>query len=180
MPEEPYIVTFSGTKVHPLDPSPDEIDIVDIAHALSHACRFNGHVQHFYSVAQHSVLVSEHFTDPMLALWGLLHDASEAYLSDIPSPLKRAWPTYRMYEDRMMQVIAKRFGLSWPMPDVLHDIDKRIVVDEAISLFKDHPRWTYNSPRLNIWIRPVTSATARAMFLRTYHAIRVSAAPAVA
>src|ERR1700683_336889 len=82
-----WIVTFSGRRFYVLDPRPSDVRIEDIAHSLSLQCRFNGHVKNFYSVAQHSVLVSER-CDPADALYGLLHDASEAYIGDMSAPLK--------------------------------------------------------------------------------------------
>ena len=78
-----WLQTYTGIQFWPLDPRPEEIDIQDIAHALSLLCRFNGHCQRFYSVAEHSVHVST-ILAPEFGLWGLLHDAAEAYLSDIP------------------------------------------------------------------------------------------------
>ena len=81
------MVTYTGKEFYPLDPNPADIDIKDIAHALSNCCRFAGHIKSFYSVAQHSVIVSE-LCEPENALAGLLHDASEAYLSDIARPVK--------------------------------------------------------------------------------------------
>jgi len=95
-----FLPTCSGRRVHLLNPSPDEIAIEDIAHALSHACRFAGHVPSYYSVAQHSVLVSE-LLDERTALWGLLHDASEAYLHDLTRPLKRALNVLPEHTDRL-------------------------------------------------------------------------------
>src|SRR5579885_2784587 len=82
-----WIQTYCGVAFYPLDPRPEEILIEDIAHALSMLCRFTGHVKRFYSVAQHCVYVS-HRCDPKDALWGLLHDAAEAYLNDISRPVK--------------------------------------------------------------------------------------------
>ena len=88
----PYIQTVSGRRVNPLDPSPDDIDVHDIAVALSNQCRFGGHTRRYYSVAQHACIVSDQMlergADAQDALWGLLHDASEAYLVDLPHPLK--------------------------------------------------------------------------------------------
>ena len=88
----PYIQTVSGRRVNPLDPSPADIDVHDIAVALSNQCRFGGHTRRYYSVAQHACIVSDQMLERGSsahdALWGLLHDASEAYLVDLPHPLK--------------------------------------------------------------------------------------------
>ncbi|MFG0247924.1 MAG: phosphohydrolase, partial [Phycisphaeraceae bacterium JB051] len=78
-----WIQTYTGKAFYPLREDPGIIDIRDIAHALSLQCRFNGHCSDFYSVAQHSVHVSE-VVPQAFALWGLLHDAAEAYMSDLP------------------------------------------------------------------------------------------------
>jgi uncharacterized protein len=101
--EEGFLPTCTGRRVHIASPLPDEIDIEDIAHGLSHACRFAGHVQNFYSVAQHSLLVSE-LVDDRHALWGLLHDGSEAYLHDLTRPLKRIIATLPETADRLRYV----------------------------------------------------------------------------
>lgn len=108
------IVTYTGRVVEPLNPDPAEIDILDIAHALSNQCRFTGHTLGFYSVAQHSVLVSQHCA-PEDALWGLLHDASEAYLADIARPVKKFtdWGTaYLRAERELMHKVALAFDLD--------------------------------------------------------------------
>jgi hypothetical protein len=113
------IVTFTGRMIEPLNPDPAEIDILDIAHALSNQCRFTGHTSEFYSVAQHSVLVSQH-CDPEDALWGLLHDASEAYLSDICRPVKRCteWGAgYETVEAILTLSVAQAFNLPDPGGD---------------------------------------------------------------
>ena len=90
-----------------------------MAHSLSQICRFLGHTDGFYSVAQHSVLVSEHVPHED-ALWGLLHDASEAYLCDLPAPIKRdpEMSIYRIAEDRLMLAVCERYGLPPEMPRV--------------------------------------------------------------
>ena len=85
-----WIQTFTGRAFYVLDPRPEDVDIEDIAHALSMQCRFAGHCREFYSVAQHSVTASW-LVPPEDALWGLLHDAAEAYVVDLPRPIKRAW-----------------------------------------------------------------------------------------
>jgi hypothetical protein len=93
---------------------PESIKIPDLAHSLSNLCRFNGHCDCFYSVAQHSVLVSERCRPPD-ALWGLLHDTPEVYLGDRTRPLKE-WlrlncPAFLQLESRIEATIATRFGL---------------------------------------------------------------------
>lgn len=108
------IVTYSGAVIDPLNPDPEQIRIEDIAHSLSNQCRFTGHTREFYSVAQHSVLVS-YLCDPKDALWGLLHDASEAYLSDIASPIKQfsdMGAIYKTVEEALMTAIARCFSLE--------------------------------------------------------------------
>jgi uncharacterized protein len=80
--------TYTGLAFWPLDPRPDEIRLVDIAHALSKLCRYGGQCLSFYSVAEHSLLVASKAPDH-LKLVALMHDASEAYLLDIPRPIKR-------------------------------------------------------------------------------------------
>lgn len=108
MQYEPYIQVRSGSKFHFLDPQPEEILIEDIAFALSNLTRFNGHVP-FYSVAEHSVFVSHRCQ----TLGALLHDAAEAYLSDIPSPIKQYLPEFQKMEDRILKVIMDKFDCEY-------------------------------------------------------------------
>jgi 5'-deoxynucleotidase YfbR-like HD superfamily hydrolase len=121
----PYIQTHTGLAFSLI---PDDtiwndqrdIRIEDIAHALSHLCRFTGHTRTFYSVAEHSVRAS-YEVPPHLALDALLHDATEAYLGDVSSPLKSLLPDYRKIEDMLSRRIAIVFGTTWPMlPEVKH------------------------------------------------------------
>jgi 5'-deoxynucleotidase YfbR-like HD superfamily hydrolase len=102
--------TFSGLFVDPLNLQPDDINIMDIAHALSQIPRFGGHSRVQLSVAQHCCWVMKELPDE-LKLFGLLHDASEAYLLDIPSPLKERLPGYKEAEAQAMANIALAFGL---------------------------------------------------------------------
>lgn len=130
-----WIQTFSGVAFYPLDPRPHEILIGDIAHSLAMQCRFTGHVRRFYSVAEHSVRVSR-VCDPADALWGLLHDASEAYLIDVAKPVKRmaCMTPYRDAEERLLRTIADRFGLTWPEPASVKRADKCMLAIEARDL----------------------------------------------
>ena len=136
-----FIHTYSGKKFYALDPKSEDIDLSDIAHALSNLCRFGGHSPVFYSVAEHSVLVSE--AVPVKdALWGLLHDASEAYLCDIPRPFKPYLSNYKELEERIQRTIGNAFGLSWPIPESVHFIDRNIVAAEANCLWGYKVDWT--------------------------------------
>lgn len=108
---EPWIETVSGKKFHFLNPTDDEIDIEDIAYALANQCRFNGHCDRFYSVAEHSVFVSA-LLPKELQLEGLLHDSAEAYLSDIPTPIKQFLPQFKEMEAVVMAAIIRKFGLK--------------------------------------------------------------------
>lgn len=107
-----WIQTYSGKAFDPLKPDLDQICIEDIAHALSHQCRFSGHTNSFYSVAQHSVEVATRLA-PEFQAHALLHDAAEAYLLDIPSPLKQLpeFDFYRAAEEDLERAIFDRFGL---------------------------------------------------------------------
>src|ERR1035437_8189217 len=129
------ITTFSGIRFWPMLPNPADIRIEDIAHALSNQCRFGGHAREFYSVAEHSVRVSQH-CPPEDALWGLLHDASEAYLCDVPAPLKElpAFEAYRAAERSLQGTIATRFGLAPEQPESVGDADRTILRVEIRDL----------------------------------------------
>jgi uncharacterized protein len=131
------ITTFSGVRFWPLLPNPADIRIEDIAHALSNQCRFGGHAREFYSVAEHCVRVSQNCR-PEDALWGLLHDASEAYLSDVPSPMKELpeFEAYRAAERNLQGTIAARFGLSTEQPRSVTEADRAVLGIEIRDLLR--------------------------------------------
>ncbi len=131
--------TYTGRSFYPLAPRVEDIDPDDIAHALSMLCRYGGHTRHFYSVAEHCVLMSlavpaEH------ALWALLHDATEAYLIDLITPLKQQMPEYRAAEARLMLAICERFRLPPYWPRKVKDADFRILLDERAALLPPSPQ----------------------------------------
>src|ERR1039458_2829532 len=127
-PDHGSIRTYSGLIFWPLNPDPALIRIEDIAHSLAHQCRFGGHSRVFYSVAQHSVRVSE-ICATEDALWGLLHDASEAYLVDVPAPLKQlpAVAANRRAEQRLQAIIFERFGLPARQPKSVTAADLQLL-----------------------------------------------------
>lgn len=131
-----WMQTYTGRQFYPLDPRPEDVDERDIAHSLAMQCRYGGHVDRFYSVAEHCVLMAGTFKDPTLALWALLHDATEAYVVDVPRPVKRNLVGYREIEDRVMDAIAARFGLVGDIPAEVHDADNRILLTERDALMK--------------------------------------------
>lgn len=174
-----WIQTYQGTQMYPLDPRADEIDIRDIAHALSNLCRFNGHVKKFYSVAEHSCHVSDLFDSDYLRLVGLLHDASEAYLCDMPRPIKRCNGFSNLYlqaEERLMQVIAVRFSIQWPMPTSIVIADNRLLGTEAAQLMAPlHPEWAdLYEPVSGLELPCWTPSEARDQFLCRYTQLAVA------
>lgn len=116
-----WIQTYTGRKFHPLNPCEDEIDIVDIAHALALTCRYTGHCMTFFSVAQHSVMVSR-MVPECDALWGLMHDSAEAYVTDVALPIK-PYTRVGAIEDKLLLAIANHFSLTMPIPSSVKTAD---------------------------------------------------------
>lgn len=167
---EDWIQTHSGRRFNPLNPNPDAIVIQDIAHALSMQCRFSGHCKQFYSVAQHSVLVS-YICDSADALWGLLHDASEAYLVDVPRPLKRSgkFDAYIDFEQNMQAAICKRFGLTVKEPPSVKKADTTLLATEARDLMSPlHPDWKQPTEPLPFKIEAWGPEKAKDMFMKRF------------
>lgn len=159
-----WVWTWTGKQFHPLDPDPTTIDLRDIAHALSLLCRFNGHCRTFYSVAEHSVRVS-HILPPDLALAGLLHDAAEAYVSDLPRPIKQAIPEFSRHEDRLLGVILQHFGLPPTLPDPVHRADDALLATELRDLMGQPPAPIHGTAPLPDPITPVGPEAAKRAFL---------------
>lgn len=127
------IRTFTGIYVNVFQPTVDMIRIEDIAHALSHQCRFSGHTKEFYSVAQHSVLCSEIVDkcgDYDNVLPALLHDSPEAYLVDVPTPIKYKLADYKPIENNLMKVIAERFSFPFPFDKIIKQADEMMLQRE--------------------------------------------------
>lgn len=144
-----WIETFTGKKFCPLNPRPEDVCIEDIAHSLAMQCRFNGHTRVFYSVAEHSVLMAEELAvlgyDKTVQLYGLLHDAAEAYLCDLPQPIKHELNQYRVAEIKLQRTILGALGL--PAPDIdaeaaITIMDRWLLGYEGRKLMSDRDAWT--------------------------------------
>jgi hypothetical protein len=168
--EAAWIQTHSGRRFCPTSPNPKAIVIQDVAHALAMQCRFSGHCRKFYSVAQHSVLVS-HICDSQDALWGLLHDASEAYLVDVPRPLKRSGKLqgYIEFEAKMQEAVCRRFGLPLKEPPSVKRADQALLATEARDLMSPlHPDWDWPIEPLPFLIEPWEHQRAKDMFMKRF------------
>lgn len=169
-----FMQTFTGRAFYPMDPRPEEIDIIDIAHALSMQCRYNGHVRRFMSVAEHCVLVSRLVPEED-ALWGLLHDATEAYVGDMIHPLKRHMPAFCDAEDQVMAAIAEKFGLtSSQMPTSVHEADTRILLDERAALLGEPADdWGIKGDPFDVVIEAWSPEVAENAYLRRFHDLTI-------
>jgi 5'-deoxynucleotidase YfbR-like HD superfamily hydrolase len=117
------------------EPKPELINIDDIAHALSKMCRYGGHCPEFYSVAQHSVICSNYEGTPQEQMEFLMHDASEAYLADVPRPIKHRLPEYMVVEDNLLRVIFEKFNLNFPLSKKVKFVDDEVLRYEYDDFF---------------------------------------------
>lgn len=174
------IQTVSGVWVSPKSASENDIQIKDIAHALSLICRFNGHCREFYSVAQHSVIVSEILEhqrySPEIVLAGLMHDAHEAYLGDMPSPLKKIFKDYGPISEELQKTIEKKYAI--PMNENV----SKLVKNADFACFHAEVRdlmpsngWNW-PPDVFKWeksIIPCAPEKAKAMFIERFNFLRM-------
>jgi uncharacterized protein len=176
-PAGSFIQTASGRRVDPFAPRPEDLDVEDIAVALSNQCRFGGHIRAFYSVAQHALIVSqlveEHGGDAVDCLWGLLHDASEAYLLDLPHPIKHRSELGRLYraaESGLQAAICERFGLPADPPEGLKALDRALLATERRALAQEAWHWPEleDVAPLELEIEPLAPDAAAAVFLERY------------
>lgn len=170
-----WMQTYMGRQFWPMDPRPAEIDIYDIAHALSMLCRYGGHSRKFYSVSEHCVHISDNVS-PLNALWGLLHDASEAYLCDIVRPVKRHLSGYHEAELRLQRVICDKYGLPHRMPEEVKEADNRILLDERAAIMAIPPGpWVVDDlAPLGVEIECWTPARAKHRFLKRFRELHVT------
>lgn len=181
---EAWIQTYRGRRFWPLEPHSMDVDILDIAHSLSMQCRFGGHTAVFYSVAEHCIRVANELPDH-LKLAGLMHDAAEAYLLDVPTPLKKMMGGYADAEKRVMTAIAQRYDFEYPVLSPLdekrlEEADMSLLLMEAKAFMRGNKRewfggavdWSDvgdlyggNKPPLNA---PMNQPTAEMVFLEMF------------
>lgn len=169
-----WMITASGRRFYPLDPRPEDISIVDIAHQLARLCRYGGAVEGWCSVAEHSVLLAQHFVgkgERRLAQWALLHDAAEAYINDLIRPVKPAVIGFKPIEIRIESVIWPMFELYGGLPPEVKEADTAIVGDERQQLFTAQAlkasAWKAR-PGLGVTCRQLERDDARLAFLDCY------------
>ena len=153
-----FVMTYSGKMIDPLNPNPDDIEIVDIAHALSNMCRYGGHLHKFKSVAEHCIEVC------MLAkrkekLDALLHDAAEYLLLDMSSPVKWRLEDYNKAEKNLMKVISIKFGISSVKSEDIDLIDKSLQETELRDYILDKGKY----------VKPMKRKEAKRLFLEMFH-----------
>ena len=175
------IITASGGKFDIMEPHQDDINIFDIAHALSMQCRFNGHCKHFYSVAQHSVRVATILHDAgygrIISLMGLIHDATEAYIGDVVTPLKAQLENYKAIEARIDQAIHFRFGIfSEPerAREYVKGADIAMLLAERRDLLPESKvEWTIKDTEFDFHaieeITPLHPRDAESLFLNAFN-----------
>jgi hypothetical protein len=124
-----FVRVFSGMNVDLLNPSPENILLQDIAYHLSKIERYNGACKFSVTVGLHSLMVAD-ILPAKFKPYGLLHDASEAYLGDVVGPLKDLLPGYQEIEGNLMRVILGKYGLRYPMPPEVKEADKAVLAAE--------------------------------------------------
>lgn len=163
------ITVTGGAYFDILNPTAYDYPIEVIANALSNICRYTGHVDKYYSVAEHSVLVSKAVPEKY-ALEGLLHDASEAFVGDVSSPLKKLLPEYQKIEDAIQAAIAKHFNLIYPFPDAIHEADKRVYWAERATVAPGKDTLWHQELRASRKVTPsgMSPIMAKRMFLSRF------------
>jgi hypothetical protein len=168
-----FMQTYTGRKFWPMDPRADEVFIEDIAHSLAMQSRYAGHCIRFYSVAEHCVLMARHlrWEGVDVALWALLHDASESYLVDVPRPVKPFLTGYKAAEAKVMATVCDRYGLPHEMPATVHDADDRIIGDELVNLVPMDWHARYAGQKLGVTLKYWTPEKAEEEFMATFDAL---------
>jgi hypothetical protein len=165
----PTILLASGNYFDYEAPDSSIFTIEDIAHGLSMTCRFAGHCRWHYSVAQHSIHVSE-IVPPEHAYQGLMHDAPEFAVGDMAKPLKVICPDYGVVEKRVEGAVFRRFNVATPLPPTIKEADIQMLATEQRQLMQNRDDWDYTRGRkpLDFTIPVWTPEEAKARFLARY------------
>lgn len=170
-----WLETMKGTIFRYDNISSNKLLIEDIAHSLSMQCRYNGHTNKFYSVAEHSKLLANyaHYQlclDRKTCLTILLHDASETYMGDMVGPLKKHFPKFKAMEDAIDALVARTFGTIYPFPDIVKELDTRVCVDEHKKGFPYSSKiWGYDHLKpLNITPDFLSPGKAHDQFVQAF------------
>jgi len=154
-----YVETYTGKQFWPLDPRPEDVCIEDIAHSLSMQCRFNGHCSSFYSVAEHSVIVAKELEimgyGKEVQLYGLLHDAAEAYICDLPRPLKNCIVGYNSHELYIQSAIYEAFNIDCPSNSeqlTIKHVDDVLLKYEGRHIMPNKTGWAGKRPNHCHWV----------------------------
>lgn len=176
-----WLVTYTGVKFYPLDPRPEDIRVMDIAHALANICRFGGHTEQFYSVSQHSCLGVDilrlQCKTPAIQYQFLMHDATEAYVGDCVRPLKYSMPEFMEIEDRTWFAIAKALGLPRKLDPIIKITDRVLLSTERRDVVPFHEGFVYKEKkppsrlfRITTWSPEKTKARFMSEYKRLYRA----------
>lgn len=170
-----FIETYTGRAFYPLRPRVEDVSIIDIAHHLSNQCRYSGATESFYSTAQHSCILADHVErqrkgTPLDCLEILMHDGAEAYLVDVPRPIKQFLPDYRKWDFAITMCIREWLGLKdRPLPTWQDEVDSRIIVDERAQIMSDSGLdWKHDLVPLGVEITPWEPKKAEEQFLMRY------------
>ena len=176
----PTITTYSGIRMNPVQPHAKDIDIRDIAHALSMICRGGGHVKIFFSVAQHSLICAEEARlrgcSLQVQLAALLHDGSEAYMSDLVRPVKEQIPQYRIMENQLIDTIWSKFIPGQPLNEeerrAIKEIDDDAMSWDMKILLGDEINQNYRNLQMLPEHRFEPMEQVEAQFLKKFNQLR--------
>ena len=170
----PTIATYSKSYFNFVDPDSTPVELVDIARGLANTCRYGGQVSRFYSVAEHSVLAS-YLVEPEHAYDALMHDAAEAFIGDMPKPLKVMLPDYMRFEEIVENSIFRQFSVTNPLPQEIKTVDIQMLILEKEQLLGNYDLWSWTEgvprPR-HIEIKCWSPSAAYAQFLARYSEVR--------
>jgi hypothetical protein len=174
-----WIETYTGIIFNIDNPTKDMIRIEDIAHGLAYECRYNGHTKRFYSVAEHCCVLSDYVLDitkdPHKALHMLLHDAAEAYTSDVPRPIKKTVPEFRELENRIEAVVLAALGLPADMPNWMEILDNTVIKDERMAVMGNSGNvWKADSMQpLGVKFPGYSPDEAEEAFMNRYNKLKI-------